>query len=74
MFKRKLKTAVSQRNPPVYDNQVTLGSNREARQVVMVFGDPTAEPPNFVAFAPEAARGLAEALLAECDKAEGKAS
>lgn len=58
--------------PPVYANRVTLGSNAEAGQVVMIFGDPLAEPPNFVAFTPAQARALVAAMLIECDKAEGK--
>lgn len=52
--------------------QVTLGANVDARQVALIFGDPLAEPPQFVTFAPEQARELARAMLVYADKAEGK--
>lgn len=52
--------------------QVTLGSNVDAKRVALIFGDPLAEPPQFITLEPEQARQLARAMLVEADKAEGK--
>lgn len=51
---------------------ITLGANVEARRVAVIFGDPLAEPPQFVTLEPEQARELARAMLVYADKAEGK--
>ena len=57
--------------PPAGPLEVSIGSNREIRQVVMFFDDPKMPNAKYVTFTAEQARGIGHAMIAEADKADG---
>lgn len=57
---------------PALDTRVTVGSNKDARQVVLIFGDPLAPVPTFYTFDLPQARDVARMMLTHADAAEAK--
>ncbi len=68
MAKRTKSVAPS----PALDTRVTVGSNKDVRQVVLIFGDPLAHVPIYYTFELAQARDIARMMLEHADLAEAK--